>query len=178
VRNGFTPQDATSTNIPGVWLPIQVPSNAMVLSFDFILTGSSGSDVFTASIAGSNVFALQGQFIPQNQRLNSGAIPIANWAGQNVELFFGLVGGTSTNATVTIDAMRLYQLSPPSPSIVVTDSQAVISWPATVQGFALQSTASLNGTWDAVTNAPATNGLWNVVTNPVSGTSKFYRLKK
>jgi pimeloyl-ACP methyl ester carboxylesterase len=178
VRNGFTPQDATSTNIPGVWLPIQVPSNAMVLSFDFILTGSSGSDVFTASIAGSNVFALQGQFIPQNQRLNSGAIPIANWAGQNVELFFGLVGGTSTNATVTIDAMRLYQLSPPSPSIVVTDSQAVISWPATVQGFALQSTASLNGTWDAVTNAPATNGLWNVVTNPVSGTSKFYRLIK
>src|ERR1700729_2916935 len=109
---------------------------------------------------------------------HSGAIPIAEWAGQSVELFFGLVGGTSTNATVTIDAMRFYQLAPPSLSIAVTNGQAIISWPAAVQGFALQSANALNQTWNTMTNTPTTNGLWNIVTDPLTATGRFYRLKQ
>src|ERR1700729_491665 len=69
---------------------------------------------------------------------HSGAIPIAEWAGQSVELFFGLVGGTSTNATVTIDAMRFYQLAPPSLSITVTNGEAIIWWRVAVRVFVLK----------------------------------------
>jgi hypothetical protein len=181
LRNGPTPQDAGSgSEPPCVWLPIVVPTNAVVLSFDFTFTGSPGSDVLTTSIGGTNVFALEAQFIPQNQKLNSGSIPVANWAGKTVELFFGLVGGSSSNATVTIDAMRFYQLTPPRLSITTSGSKAVVSWPASAQDYVLESANSLIGTnqWSAVTNTQSTNALWIQMTNSVSGSAKFYRLKK
>jgi hypothetical protein len=176
-----SPQDGGSgTQPPCLWLPIAVPTNASVLSFDFSFTGSPGADALTTSIDGTNVFDLEAQFIPQNQRLNSGSIPVANWAGQTVELFFGLTGGTSSNATVTIDAMRFYQLAPPALSIAVSGSQVVVSWPATDQAFALESATSLAGanSWSAVSNVPTLNGFSYQVTNSLSGSTKFYRLKK
>jgi Immunoglobulin I-set domain./Fibronectin type III domain. len=175
------PQDAGSGIAPPcVWLPITVPTNAVLMSFDFTFTGEPGNDFVTASIAGTNVFALEAQFVPQNQRLNSGSIPVSNWAGKNVELFFGLVGGSSSNATVTIDAMRFYQLTPPGLSITTSGSKVVVSWPASAQDYVLESANSLIGTnqWSAVTNTPSTNALWIQMTNSVSGSAKFYRLKK
>ena len=181
LRGGPTPLDAGSgIESPCVWLPIAVPSNAVVLAFDFTFTGSPGSDVLTANIDGTNVFALEAEFIPQNQKLNSGSIPVVGWAGKTIELFLGLVGGSSSNATVTIDAMRFYEFAPPSLAITTSGSQVVISWPLSSPGFVLESAGTLTGTnqWGVVPTAPATNGLWLQVTNSPSGNAKFYRLKK
>lgn len=144
------------------------------LEFDVLIRRQS------AALAGTNVFALEAQFIPQNQKLNSGAIPVVKWAGQNVELFLGLVGGSSSNATVTIDALRFYQLARPNLSISISGNAAVISWPVSAQGYVLEYANSLTGTnsWDAATNTPAASGLWNVVTNSIAGEHVFYRLRK
>jgi pimeloyl-ACP methyl ester carboxylesterase len=180
-RRGLSPHGPDSgSEPPGIWLPVAVPTNAIVLSFDFTFTGNAGNDVLTTAIGGTNVFALEAQFIPQNQKLNSGAIPVVRWAGQNVELFLGLVGGSSSNATVTIDALRFYQLVPPNLSISISGNAAVISWPVSGQGYVLEYANTLTGTnsWNAVTNTPVASGLWNVVTNPIAGERAFYRLRK
>jgi len=97
-----------------------------------------------------------------------------------VELFFGLIGGSSSNATVTIDAMRFYQQTAPRLSISLGGNQAVISWPLGAQGYVLQSTTnpSQADQWTNVTNTPAASGLWNSVTNPIIDQTRFYRLKK
>jgi pimeloyl-ACP methyl ester carboxylesterase len=181
LRNGPTALDAgAGTESPCVWLPIVVPTNAVVLSFDFTFTGSPGSDVLSANIDGTNVFALEAEFIPQNQKLNSGSIPVVNWAGKPITLFLGLVGGSSSNATVTIDAMRFYELAAPSLAITTYSNQVVISWPLSAQGFTLESASTLTGSnqWSVVATTPTTNGLSLQLTNPVSGNAKFYRLKK
>lgn len=179
-QQGVRPLDSGSGDPPCLWLPITIPTNAVLLSFDFTFTGNGGTDVLSASIEGTNVFALEASLIPQNQKLNSGSIPVNQWAGTNVELFFGLIGGSSSNATVTIDSMRFYQLASPSLSIALSGGQAVISWQIAAQGYTLQSATNLFGVnqWADVTNAPSASGLWNSVTNPIAGQSRYYRLKK
>lgn len=57
------------------------------------------------------------------------------------------------------------------------DGRVRLSWPANADGFVLQSTAVLGGTWDAVADAPAVEGESLSVVVPASG-SRFYRLAK
>lgn len=162
-----------------VWLPVQVPTNAALFSFDFTFTGDAGRDVLSASIAGTNVFALEAQDMPAGQLLNSGPIDVTQWKGQTVELFFGLLGGTSTNATITLTGMRFYQIDPPLLAAVRVGTNLVVSWPATVSGYSLQSSDSITATnWPSVTNTPTLSGLRQFVTNSVSDAGRFYRLKR
>ena len=165
---------------PCIWLPIQVPTNAAVMAFDFTFTGDTGSDVVSASINSTNVFALEAAYIPTNQILNSGSIDVRRWAGQTVELFFGLLGGTTTNATATIEAMRFYTLAAPSLQARISGNNVIISWPLSANGYVLETTDNLTtpNAWLAVTNAPAIVDLQNAVTNGVSSGSHFYRLRK
>jgi len=158
---------------------VAVPTNAAVFCFDFSLAGKAGEDLLTANLAGTNVFALEGKYMPTNQTLNSGPIDVTRWAGQTVELFFGLLGGTSTNATVTVGAMRFYQVVPPQLEAEQSGAQVILSWPASALDYTLVSVDSLTDTnWLAVTNPPVLFGLRQQVTNETSSGSKFYRLRK
>jgi|GEM_PF-3120400 len=55
----------------------------------------------------------------------------------------------------------------------------VLSWPASAEGFALQSVASIGGVWENVTDAPVVEGDRLSVTVTVGAVgSRFYRLAK
>jgi hypothetical protein len=168
------------TNSPSaVWLPVQVPTNAALFSFDFTFTGDAGQDMVSASLNGTNVFALEAQDMPAGQVLNSGPIDVSGLAGQTVELFFGLLGGTSTNATLSIAGMRFYQIPPPVLAAEKTGTDISLSWSATATGYALEGSTSLSSPdWAPVTNAPALLGLRQYVTNSAAGQSQFYRLRR
>jgi pimeloyl-ACP methyl ester carboxylesterase len=168
------------TNSPSaVWLPVQVPTNAALFSFDFTFTGDAGQDILSASLNGTNVFALEAQDMPAGQVLDSGPIDVSPFAGQTVELFFGLLGGTSTKATLSVEAMRFYQIAPPMLAAEKADRNIILSWSAMVTGYALESTTSLTSPdWAPVTNAPALSGLRQYVTNSVVGQGQFYRLRR
>ena len=168
------------TNQPAMaWIPVLVPTNATFFCFDFSLSGDQAEDLLSANIAGTNVFTLEGKYMPTNQPLNSGPIDVSAWAGQSVELFFGLLGGTSTNAAITVGTMRFYQVEPPQLQVEQTGTSVVLSWPAAALGYGLVSAASLADTnWLAVTNTPALRGLRHQVTNSANVGSEFYRLRK
>ena len=178
---GQSNADGGGTNdMPSVWIPVAVPTNAAVFCFDFTFNGEPGEDMLSASIGGTNVFALEAKFMPTNTILNSGPVDVTAWAGQTVEFFFGVLGGTSTNANVTVSGMRFYYLEQPALTAEVANQNLLVSWPATVTDYTLESTESLTGAsqWIAVTNTPTLIGLRNVLTNPISGDAKFYRLRK
>lgn len=171
---------ASYTNSPtAVWLPIEAPTNAALLSFDFTIEGDGGEDILSASINGTNVFALDAQDMPTGQLLNSGPIDVSQWAGQNVVLFFGLLGGTSVNATLSIAGMRFYQIDPPLLAAEVLQGSLIVSWPATATGYSLETTTSLTSpAWGSVTITPTLSGMRQFVTNTISGQSQFFRLKR
>ena len=59
------------------------------------------------------------------------------------------------------------------------NTNVVLSWVTNSIGFTLESNTNLNTTvWSVVTPAPAVSGTNNVVTNAVSGSARFYRLRK
>ena len=59
-------------------------------------------------------------------------------------------------------------------------NELILSWPANVVGFTLQSTLNLTPpvTWIDSTQSPAVIGAQFTVTQTISGSAQFYRLRK
>ena len=172
---------STPSNSPAyAWLPMTIPTNATSLSFDFMLHGDGAGDSFDAAVNGTNVFSLATSLIQTNVTMNSGLIDVSSYAGQNVELFLGIVGGASTNTILTVSGIRLYSIMPPLLQAQTAGNNFVLSWPLSASDYILQTSTSLTDTnsWTAVTNVPAIVNLQNTVTNPASDGSRFYRLRK
>ena len=169
------------TNAPAcAWIPLAVPSNAVSMSFDFMVQGDGQDDSFAVAVNGTNVLSLAMSLIQTNVTMSSGLIGVSPWAGQTVELFLGIVGGTSTNASLTVGGISFYGVVPPSLQAQAFGSNLVVTWPVSADGYALETSTNLTGTnsWAPVTNVPAIVNFQNTVTNPISAGSRFYRLNK
>ena len=93
---------------------------------------------------------------------------------------FGVVGGNSTNATVTVDGIRFYAEVPPVLSAKASGNQLITSWPIGADGYTLESTIDLSGPspWSVITNAVGLEDFDYSVTNSISGGKRFFRLHK
>ena len=168
------------TNAPAcAWIPLAVPSNAVSMSFNFMVQGDGQEDSFAVAVGGTNILSLAMSLIQTNVTLSSGLIGVSPWAGQTVELFLGIVGGTSTNASLTAGGISFYAVVPSSLQAQAYGSNLVITWPVTAEGYTLETCSSFAGTnsWAPVTNVPAIVDSQYTVTNAISGGSRFYRLK-
>jgi hypothetical protein len=59
------------------------------------------------------------------------------------------------------------------------NTNVVLSWATNFTGFTLEANTNLNtNVWSVVSPAPAVSGTNNVVTNAVTGSTRFYRLRK
>ncbi len=133
-----------------------IPTNTTSLSFDFMLQGDGASDSITAALNGTNVFSLATSLIQTNVTMNSGLIDVSSYAGQNVELFLGIVGGNSTNTVLTISGIRLYSIASPFLQAQAAGNNHVLSWPLSAADYALQTSTNLMAinSWTAVPNIP------------------------
>jgi pimeloyl-ACP methyl ester carboxylesterase len=179
--SGPHPMDGGGTNAGAyAWLPLTIPADAVSMSFDFKIQGDWKDDSLAAALNGTNVFLLAGSLIETNLLINSGAIDVSAFAGQTNELFVGIVGGTSTNAQLTVQNVQFLSPAQPSLQVQASGSDLLLSWPLWAQDFSLQTTINLAdaNSWTAVTSVPAIVDLRNTVTNSIEGGAKFFRLKK
>jgi PKD repeat protein len=128
------------------WIPAQIPTGAIAMAFDFIVTGDPVNDVLVCGFGTNNLFSLEAKYIPTNSVSASRLLDVSAWAGTTNELFFGLIGGTSTNATLQVDNIRFYSLQPPVASFVAapTNSPAAL----TVDFTDMSSGTITNWFWD------------------------------
>jgi alpha-tubulin suppressor-like RCC1 family protein/pimeloyl-ACP methyl ester carboxylesterase len=171
--------NGTGINSPAyVWLTLSVPSNSVAMSFDFMLQGNGNQDSFQAALNNQNIFTLETVLIQTNVGMNSGMIDVSQYAGQQVQLFLGIVGGTSTNATATVGNILFYSAAPPTLQIQLAGTNVVLSWPLWAASYSLEITATLGRTnsWTVVTNAAWVVNSQCTVTNQISGKSSYYRL--
>jgi hypothetical protein len=179
---GPTPKDASGiTNVPAyAWMSLAIPANAVSMSFNYKIQGDWNDDALAAALNGTNVLLLAGSQIETNVMFDSGPIDVTTYAGQTNEFFVGIVGGTSTNAQLTILNLAFYIAPPPSLNVEANGSDLRVSWPLAAQNFGLKSTTNPAGAsfWTAVTNIPTVVDLQNAVTNPIVGDRQFYRLKR
>jgi uncharacterized repeat protein (TIGR03803 family) len=177
---GLSPNDVTNNvNVPAyAWMQLVVPTNATSMSFNYVIQGNWQSDSLAAAFNGTNVLLLAGSAIETNVLFNSGSIDVSAFVGQTNEFFIGIVGGTSTNAQLTVDNFAFSISLPPSLQAQVGGANLIFSWPMSAQSFGLQTTTNLANpsSWTTLTNVPAIVNLQNTITNPVSGSQGFYRL--
>ena len=163
---------------PMAWLPIQFPSNATAMAFDFTVSGDPVDDVLVCGIGETNLFSLEAKYVPTNTISASRLIDVSAWAGTTNELFFGFMGGTSTNATLQIENIRFYSIATPRMEIARIGGTTLLSWPSTAGGYVVETTPSLTSpTWECVSNAPAISADRYVLTNSWSEPSRFFRLR-
>jgi hypothetical protein len=172
---------ATPTNSPAyARMTVAVPTNAATLTFTFSLEGEGQADSFVFGINGTNLLTLETEFMPQGAPVPSGPIDVTAWKGQNVELEFGIAGGTSTNASITVKHLHFNTLTAPALKVARGDNGLLLSWPITATGYGLESAPVLGTTnqWTSVTNAPGILGFQQAVTNSLSATNEFFRLRR
>ena len=186
-------QGAQQSNIAGLgaslavgtpayaWLTVNVPANAGMMAFDFTVTGDPVEDSVACAVNGQNIFTLPAKFSPDGSPVSTDMMDISAYAGQSVELFFGLVGGTSTNCQVAVDGIRFITI--PEPKIGLSDMGAnvAIKWPAAAMGWILETSTTLAPeSWQAV---PTTTGVAvasgvSTLQVPKTQTMQFFRLRR
>ena len=162
------------------WLTVNVPANAGMIAFDFKVTGDPVDDSIACAVNGQNIFALPAKFAPDGSPVSTDMMDISAYAGQTIELFFGLVGGTSTNCQVEIDGIRFITIPTPKVGIVANGANVAVKWPAAATGWVLEATDSLSPpNWQPVpmTGATVASGV-ATVEQPMSGAKKFFRLRR
>jgi hypothetical protein len=179
---GLTPNGSSgNANMPMyVWMPVVIPANAVAMSFDYIIQGDWQSDSLAAAFNGTNVLSLPGSQIETNVLFTSGSIDVSAFAGQTNEFFIGIVGGTSTNAQLTVMNLAFSISLPPLLQVQASGSDFVLTWPLSAANYVLQTTTNLAdpNSWITMTNVPAIVNLQNTITNLPADGARFYRLKQ
>ena len=165
---------------PGVWFTVDLPSETAFLAFDFAIKGNSADDRVDFAVGGQNVFSLPARFVEGEQVSSTDMIDISRYAGQTVEFFFGLTGGTSHGCELTIEGVRL--IAQPVPRLVVEpiENGVRIAWPAMATGWKVESSSSLRpDDWQALPEGEARlEGGSAIMERTTDGPKKFYRLKR
>jgi hypothetical protein len=165
---------------PRAWLTLTLPPDAGLMAFDFKVTGDPADDCVDCAINDQNLFSLPLALVPDATNVSTDLIDVSAYAGQQVEIMFALAGGTSTDAELGIDGLRLITLPPPVLTAEALGNQFTLRWPAAATGWGLEASDTLAaGTWQPVSTASAsvTNGeilLPQVQDRP----RKFYRLRR
>ena len=93
-------------------------SDAIFISFDFLIENADEGDYLTFGIGEDLLFYFDGtdfEGVPPgsiSELVNSGHIDISDWAGEDVELIFALNSGGDPNATMTIESIAFYSPIP------------------------------------------------------------------
>jgi hypothetical protein len=165
-------------NVPMAWVPLQIPANAATMAFDFTVAGDPVGDVLVCGLGTNNLFSLEAKYVPTNGISASRLIDMSAWAGTTNELFFGLMGGTSTNCTLQVDNIRFYSLQEPRLEIALSGGAVLLTWPANAGGYVMETSSSLASTnWTALTNAPVLMSDRYALTNSWSDQTRFFRLR-
>ena len=161
-------------------MTVNVPANAGLMAFDFTVTGDPQEDSVACAVNGQNVFTMLAKFAPDGSPVSTDMIDVSAYAGQTVELFFGLVGGTSTNCAVAVDGVRFITIPEPKVGIGASGANVAVKWPAAATGWTLEASDTLApGSWLPVmmTGVTLESGV-ATLEQPVSGSKKFYRLRR
>lgn len=163
------------------WLTVDVPDDAGMMAFDFTVTGEPGEDKIACAINDKNIFTLPAKFAPDGEPVSTDLIDVSKYAGQTVELFFGLTGGTSTNCTLAIDGIRFVIILVPPLAASVIGNQVRLQWPAAATGWIPQHNPGLAAeNWQDVPVSEALAVEEGVVTleRPRLPTREFFRLRR
>jgi hypothetical protein len=101
------------------WLNFKVPNNINLLSFAFAFNGFGDNDYLTFGINDELLYQMYGKYMENGIFMNTGYIDISKWAGQNVELFFGLNSDGISGGELSIRNINFAHYQTPEPTTIM-----------------------------------------------------------
>jgi hypothetical protein len=175
------PRTANTDSSVYALIPVTFPPEAFGLSFEFRLVGASSNEYLTMGISNQNHLTLEANLVDDGVWTPSSVIETAEYAGQQVQLFFGLNGnGAPPNGKLSIRGIQFYTLPLPTLNVSAQNTNARIFWPIVAAGWRLETADRLTSSnrWETVTNVPSVGNYEISITNPVSDGVRFFRLRK
>lgn len=105
-----------------VWVPTEVPEKAGWMSFELMFENVGSDDFLTVGIQDTLLFVLDGNQVQDGLLVNSGLLDISDFAGQEVELFFGLNSDDVVGGKMTIEGVTFHGVPEPSSLAVLVIS--------------------------------------------------------
>ncbi len=163
-------------------IPVQVPNEAVGVSFEYNIRGSAVDEFMTMGINSSNEYTMEAKFLDEGAWNSTPVIPVSDLRNQEVNLVFAL-NGISNSPTGILSVRNIQFYIPPRPRLNLDKSgnTLVASWPLSAIDWTIETSTDLsdpNG-WEAVTQPPTASDFFHTMTFDVSGTDRaFFRLKK
>jgi len=148
-----------------------VPRGTLLLRYRY------QADPFVVSLNGSTVSALGP--LPSTSTPQEAVYNVSAFAGQNVELRFTTFASIplAANDAHYIDSIE-FVIQAPILNVARAGTNLILSWSASSNGFALQTTDSFSSSnrWQTVSASPFVNGNQRSITTNMLGAATFYRL--
>lgn len=138
-------------------------------------------DRIACAINEQNLFTLPARFAPDGSPVSTDFLDVSRYAGQEVELYFGLVGGTSSGCTLAIEGIRFVTVPIPKLAATVVGDQVRLQWPAAATGWVPQHNPGLEPeNWQDVPLPETITPVDGVVTfeRIRLPTKEFFRLRR
>lgn len=180
VRSIQSPSGLATDMEPGVWFTAAVPKDAAFLAFDFTVMGDPADDVISCAVGGENVFSLPARFVEPAEISSTDMIDVSQHAGQEVEFYFGLTGGTSQGCELAIEGVRFISVPVPAMEIERSAGGVRVSWPVSATGWHPEASSTLQAEdWTPLPDdAALIEDGKAVMERDADGPRMFYRLKK
>ena len=82
---------------------------------------------------------------------------ISQFAGQEVEIMFGMTGGTAVSAELFVDGLRIISVPQPELSAQLNGNSVELRWPAAASGWSLEASDSMApGSWQPIPDVATT----------------------
>ncbi|MCC6232586.1 MAG: hypothetical protein IT580_08075 [Verrucomicrobiales bacterium] len=171
--------DAKAPTPAYLWFPVRIPAEAQWMSFEFQISGDGKEDALVMGINGTNRFELGTRFIGRDRTERSGLINVSDLAGSNADLFFGLVGGTSADCSITVSRISFRTLAPPTLTITQEGTELHLSWPASAPDWDLEATDDLTAaTWQIFQVPPVLSAGRLLIRVDALESAQFFRLRQ
>lgn len=174
--------NAESPNAVYTIIPVQVPAEAVGISFEYSVDGGANDDFMTMGIGETNYYTVQAQHLEDAEWNGTPVIEISALRGQNVQLIFALNGETAPPAGM-LSIRNIQFFVPPRPQLelAVIGHQINAAWPLSAIDWTLEANDDLsnpNG-WVPVNVVPAEEDYFRSVSLDITGEKKFFfRLRK
>lgn len=180
-QNGEGAMSAASSQPVFSVIPMEVPLEAVGLSFEYKIEGAADDDFMTMGIGEEIEYSMEAMYVTDGEWNAAPVIQVEDIGGAQVQLVFGLSNPAGQpSGALSIRNIQFYIPPRPEVSLEKMGAQLKLSWPLHGVGWTLETTTDLTqpNSWQPVLNPEVIQDYERRVDLTPTAPRQFFRLRK
>lgn len=162
-------------------IPMEVPLDAVGLTFEYKIEGAADDDFMTMGIGEEIEYSMEAVYVTDGEWNAAPVIQVEDIGGAQVQLVFGLNNPAELpSGALSIRNIQFYIPPRPEVSLEQVGTQMHLSWPLHGLGWTLEMTTDLTqpNSWQPVLTPPSVEEYQRRVNLTPTAPRQFFRLRK